>query len=98
MEIYGYSRRSTNGRSRITAYYSETRIGIDSRILVHRHSPLLLLPSYVSLAEGNPDEEKIGAFGVGRLEHYLERPIFSHVASIGFYSLFSITQEPWVTS
>jgi hypothetical protein len=24
------------------------------------------------LAEGNPDEKKIGAFGVGRLEHYLE--------------------------
>ncbi|KAI0279555.1 hypothetical protein BGY98DRAFT_1096042 [Russula aff. rugulosa BPL654] len=32
------------------------------------------------IAEGNPDEEKIGAFGVG------------------FYSLFSITEEPWVTS
>ncbi|KAH9177932.1 hypothetical protein EDB89DRAFT_2111997 [Lactarius sanguifluus] len=32
------------------------------------------------IAEGNPDEEKIGAFGVG------------------FYSLFSVTEEPWVTS
>ncbi|KAF8497460.1 hypothetical protein F5888DRAFT_1613660, partial [Russula emetica] len=32
------------------------------------------------IADGNPDEEKIGAFGVG------------------FYSLFSITEEPWVTS
>ncbi|KAG8895151.1 hypothetical protein FRB99_000735, partial [Tulasnella sp. 403] len=32
------------------------------------------------IAEGNPDEEKIGAFGVG------------------FYSLFSITDEPFVTS
>ncbi|KAF9650775.1 hypothetical protein BDM02DRAFT_3140374 [Thelephora ganbajun] len=32
------------------------------------------------IAEGNPDEEKIGAFGVG------------------FYSLFSITEEPFVTS
>lgn len=31
-------------------------------------------------AEGNPDEEKIGAFGVG------------------FYSLFSVTEEPFVTS
>ena len=32
------------------------------------------------IAEGNPDEEKIGAFGVG------------------FYSLFSVTEEPWVFS
>jgi len=98
IEIYDYSRRSTNGRSRITAYYSETRIGIDSRGLVRRHSHLLLLPSHVSLAEGNPDEEKIGAFGVGKLEHYLEIIDFSCMGSIGFYSLFSITEEPWVTS
>lgn len=32
------------------------------------------------IAEGNPDEEKIGAFGVG------------------FYSLFSVTEEPFVSS
>ncbi|KAH8102310.1 hypothetical protein BXZ70DRAFT_1017278, partial [Cristinia sonorae] len=32
------------------------------------------------IAEGNPDEDKIGAFGVG------------------FYSLFSVTEEPLVTS
>ncbi|KAJ3776520.1 hypothetical protein FB446DRAFT_721234 [Lentinula raphanica] len=32
------------------------------------------------IAEGNPDEDKIGAFGVG------------------FYSLFSVTEEPFVTS
>lgn len=31
-------------------------------------------------AEGNPDEEKIGAFGVG------------------FYSVFSVTEGPFVTS
>jgi hypothetical protein len=30
------------------------------------YSHLSLSPSYVPLAEGNPDEEKIGAFGVGR--------------------------------
>jgi hypothetical protein len=38
IEIYDYSHRSTNGRSRITAYYLGTRIGADSKILVHRHS------------------------------------------------------------
>ena len=54
------------------AYHSETRTGIDSRRLVPRQSYLSLTPSHVSLAEGNPDEEKIGAFGVGRLKHYLE--------------------------
>jgi hypothetical protein len=59
------SHRSTNGRSRITAYHSERRTGIDSRGLVPKHFRLLLSPSYVSLADGNPDEEKIGAFGVG---------------------------------
>jgi len=33
-----------------------------------------------NIAEGNPDEQKIGFFGVG------------------FYSLFSITEEPFVVS
>jgi hypothetical protein len=61
----GYLHRSTDGRSRITARYSETRIGIDSKRLVLRHSQLPLSLPHVSLAEGNPDEEKIGAFGVG---------------------------------
>jgi hypothetical protein len=51
----------------------ERRIGIDSRRLVRRHwhSPLSPSPQ-VFLAEGNPDEEKIGAFGVGRLKHLLD--------------------------
>ncbi len=80
IEIYDYSHRFTNGRSRIMAYYSETRIGIDSRILVHSHSHLSQSPSltYVFLAQGNPDEEKIGAFGVGVLYHYLESIDFFH--------------------
>ena len=38
------------------------------------------LETDVATAEGNPDEEKIGAFGVG------------------FYSLFSVTEEPFITS
>ena len=50
---------------------SERRIGIDSRRLV-RHTHLRLSPSHVSLAEGNPDEEKIGAFGVGRSKDYFD--------------------------
>jgi hypothetical protein len=76
----------------------ETRIGIDSKRLVRRHLHLLLPPSHVFLAEGNPDEEKIGAFGVGRSKHYPDSSIFLCTASIGFYSLFSVTEEPWVTS
>ena len=74
--LYDYSRRSTDGRSRITACYSETRIGIDSRRLVLRHSQLPLSLPYISLAEGNPDEEKIGAFGVGGQKYYLESVCF----------------------
>jgi hypothetical protein len=80
------------------AYRSERRIGIDSRRLVRRHSHLSLSPSHAFLAEGNPDEEKIGAFGVGRSKHYLCSIIFLCTASVGFYSLFSVTEEPWVTS
>jgi hypothetical protein len=54
------------------------RTGTDSRRLVPRHSHLLLSLSHFSLAEGNPDEEKIGAFGVGRLKHFLETIDVSH--------------------
>ena len=58
------------------AWYLETKIGIDSRRLVPRRSQLLLSPSHVHLAEGNPDEEKIGAFGVGESKHCLETAVF----------------------
>jgi hypothetical protein len=79
-------------------YVSETKIGIGSRRSVRRHSLLTLSHTHISLAEGNPDEEKIGAFGVGGSVHHVETIIFSHIASTGFYSLFSVTEEPWVTS
>jgi hypothetical protein len=77
---------------------SERRIGIDSRRLVRRHSKLPLSPSHIFLAEGNPDEEKIGAFGVGQSSRYPGSIYFLMHVSIGFYSLFSVTEEPWVTS
>jgi hypothetical protein len=81
------------------AFCSERRIGIDSRRLVRRHSHLPLSPSHVLLAESsNPDEQKLGIFGVGRSKHYLDSIHFLMHASIGFYSLFSVTEEPWVTS
>ena len=37
-----------------------------------KHFRLSLSPSYVSLADGNPDEEKIGAFGVGGSKDYIQ--------------------------
>ena len=37
-----------------------------------KHFRLSLLPSYVSIADGNPDEEKIGAFGVGGFKDYIQ--------------------------
>ncbi len=63
-----------------------------------KHFRLLLSPTYVSLADGNPDEEKIGAFGVGGSNEYFKPSDFLLAASIGFYSLFSITEKPWVIS
>lgn len=53
---------------------------------------LTVIPS----AEGNPDEEKIGAFGVGKLPTFSR--LLDGLTSVGFYSLFSITEEPFVTS
>jgi hypothetical protein len=40
--------------------------------LVPKHFRSSLSPSYVSLADGNPDEKKIGAFGVGGSKDYIQ--------------------------
>ena len=48
------------------------------------------------LAEGNPDEEKIGAFGVGMVS--TPRCWLLPHSIQGFYSLFSVTDDPMVTS
>jgi hypothetical protein len=56
----------------MTAITSEMRIGVGSRRSVCRILPFSLLPLHSSLAEGNPDEEKIGAFGVGRFKALVE--------------------------
>jgi len=54
---------------------------------VRRPSHLPLSPSHVSLAEGNPDEEKIGAFGVGQSRHYLYS---IHFLMHGIYRLLQL--------
>jgi hypothetical protein len=53
------------------AYRSKRRIGVDSRRLVPKRSHLSPSRSHVFLADGNPDEEEIGACGVGTSKHYL---------------------------
>jgi hypothetical protein len=65
---------------------------------VRKRSHLSLPPSHVFLADGNPDEEKIGACGVGKSKHYLGTIRLPTAASTGFYSLFSVTEEPCVSS
>ena len=45
--LHDCSHRSINGRSRITAYRSERRTGIDSRGLVPKNFRLSLSPSYL---------------------------------------------------
>lgn len=50
------------------AYTSEMRIGVGSRRSVCGPPQSSLPPPHGFVAEGNPDEEKIGAFGVGRFE------------------------------
>ncbi len=54
---------------------------------MRRPSHLPLSPSHVSLAEGNPDEEKIGAFGVGQSRHYLYS---IHFLMHGIYRLLQL--------
>jgi len=56
------------------------KIGGYSILVVMSDYTLRFLIDLCLPAEGNPDEQKIGAFGVG------------------FYSLFSVTEEPFVTS
>jgi hypothetical protein len=51
-------------------------IGIDSRRSVRGRLQLTLSLAHVSSAEGNPDEEKIGAFGVGGPSPHLEAIVF----------------------
>jgi hypothetical protein len=92
------TRRSTDGRSRITACHSERRTGIGSRGLVPKRSHLSLSPSHIFLADGDPDEENIAACGVGRSKHYLGTIHLPTAAPAGFYSLFSVTEDPWVSS
>ena len=54
---------------------------------MRRYLHLPLSPSHVSLAEGNPDEEKIGAFGVGRSKHYFDS---IHFLMQGFHRLLQL--------
>jgi hypothetical protein len=76
------------------------RIGIGLRRSVRGFHGYRCQPLIYPSAEGNPDEEKIGAFGVGgSTSHLILKPsYFLNTVSTGFYSLFSVTEEPWVTS
>ena len=76
--IYCYSinarRRSRSGHSEITGSHSHRTIGADYRRLVRAHSLLPRSSSDRSVhsAVGNPDSQKVGAFGVGACETTLE--------------------------
>lgn len=48
-------------------------------------------------ADGNPNEENVGAFGVGNRDALIML-VDSHKRIAGFYSVFSVTEEPLVTS
>lgn len=65
-----------------------------------------------SIASGNPDESKVGAFGVrvpppphwtavqvtGNTDWETDCVMPLSPSQVGFYSLFSVTEEPWVES
>jgi hypothetical protein len=51
----------------------------------------------VCAADGNPNEENVGAFGVGNRTPLIML-VDSHRRTAGFYSVFSVTEEPLVTS
>ena len=64
--------------------------------LIYLKYPLSYAPG-ATTAEGNPDEEKIGAFGVG--EHIYSAATRQWTNDLlGFYSLFSVTENPFVSS
>ncbi len=53
--------------------------------------------TFTGIAEGNPDEDKIGAFGVGAFQWSINVGItWQH--NSGFYSVFSVTDTPFVAS
>jgi hypothetical protein len=70
--FYYHPFRFTSGPSRMMANTSGTRIGLGSRRSVCKGAQLSPPPTNGVLAEGNPDEEKIGAFGVGRFEAFIK--------------------------
>ena len=93
--------RLPNGRLETTESLLETRIGHDCARSV---GDLLFYSEYSfsdasggTIAEGNPDEEKIGAFGVGERHHFFHQCRGTN-ARLGFYSLFSVTENPFVSS
>ncbi|KIJ65877.1 hypothetical protein HYDPIDRAFT_151535 [Hydnomerulius pinastri MD-312] len=75
--------RSRNGHSKTTGNRSHRKIGVDYQRLVCTHLCFPRFWSHRSIrhsALGNPDPQKVGAFGVG------------------FYSVFSVTESPYVSS
>lgn len=60
--------RCINGRSKTMGWCLEMRIGVVWRRLVRETDVLQWYINHSCSAEGNPDEEKIGAFGVGEYQ------------------------------
>ncbi|KAI6119158.1 hypothetical protein EDD16DRAFT_1791884 [Pisolithus croceorrhizus] len=51
------------------------------------------------IASGNPDSRKVGAFGVGGCQTSLgSGAVLDCEPTLGFYSLFSVTENPYVSS